>query len=186
MTTTTHCRQLLSAVVLAIAARATPVRSQTLAPAPPASVRLAKPALTHDKLMKVIWLNQQAGTSQEIIGPAATVLHLTQNEDLLVHGLTCALREGHSIDFAQLRSDADGFVFTETNREGNFMFHVDGALNPLAAARIIGATSISPLEVVALSLDDPEAQANLDATLSAWAAIIDKLVAARNPAAGRP
>jgi hypothetical protein len=103
-----------------------------------------------------------------------------------VHGLDCALGDGREIDFAQFRQDTDGFVFTEMNRKGNFMFRVDSALRPIAAARIIGATSLSPIEVVALAPDEPEARENLDATLSAWAQIIDKLAADHEPAAGRP
>jgi hypothetical protein len=142
--------------------------------------------LTHQQLLKLIRLNQHIGNSQEIIGAAATALHLTRNENLPVHGLDCALKNGHSIDFAQFRQDMDGFVFTETNRDGNFMFHVDSDLNPIAAIRIIGATSMSPIVVVPLSLDEPASRENLGATLSAWAAIIDKLAAADDPAVGRP
>jgi hypothetical protein len=187
------CTHRASILVLATLALAPFAEAQTTVSPATASATSGYPSgsaanpriLTHEQLLKLIRLNQHIGISQEIIGAAATVLRLTKNEDLPVHGLDCALKNGHSIDFAQFRQDADGFVFTETNRDGNFMFHVDSDLNPIGAIRIIGATSMSPIVVVPLSLDEPAAKENLEATLSAWAAIIDKLAAADDPAIGR-
>jgi hypothetical protein len=189
----TNSASILALAMLALAplAEAQTQGAVTSATAPPASGypsgSSASPRiLTHEQLLKLIRLNQHIGNSQEIIGPAATVLHLTKNEDLLVHGLDYALKSGHSIDFAQFRKDTDGFIFTETNKDGNFMFHVDSDLNPVGAIRIVGATSMSPIVVVPLSLDEPAAKDNLDATLSAWASVIDRLAAADDPAVRKP
>ena len=177
-------------IAMAILAIAAPGRADAQAAPSPAPAWPSQPAAfprspTQDQLRKMIRLNAQIGTQQEIIGPAATVLRLTLNRDLPVHGLDCALGNGHEIDFAQFRQDTDGFVFTEMNTKGNFMFRLDSALRPIAAARIIGATSLSPIEVIPLAPGDPEARENLEATLSAWAQVIDKLAADNERASGR-
>jgi hypothetical protein len=190
--TTRRLRRVVGpAFAVAILALAAPGWAGAQEGSSPAPDRPSQPAaiprsLTQEQLTKMIRLNGRIGTQQEIIGPAATVLRLTQNRDLPVHGLDCALGDGHEIDFAQFRQDTEGFVFTEMNRKGNFVFRVDSALRPIAAARIIGATSLSPIQVVALAPGDPEARENLDATLSAWARIIDRLAADNERGAGKP
>jgi hypothetical protein len=189
--TKTHGHMRAGIAVLAILALASLAESQTLGTSPPATDAPQRPAadrhiLTHEQFLKMIWLNQQIGITQQIIGPAATALHLSRNRDVLVRGINYALKNGHEIDFAQSGPGADGFVFTETNPAGNFMYRVDSSLNPIAAVRIIGATSMSPIVVVPLSLGEPEARDNLDATLSAWATLIDGLAAGQDPGGGRP